>query len=271
MNRVFRLLELIGEVDEQLIEASLLKPVKKRRFNLWPYLIAAVLALALIGGGTAYLRWGGNVIHDQSAGKTASGSAIAEEPAEGTAAAEAAAEAARLADEAEKAAALDFVSFVKSDEAKALFEKYYFDTTINFRWGANAHVTSDDYDFAAGLNKLMDVLDQKIKKEKGRPLILTLTENPDIARAVGEKKKKGQTLVGFAAETHQVLENAADKLEKKNLDLIVANDVTKPGAGFAVDTNIASLITVQGIEERPLQSKRALAEDILDKVLALRG
>ena len=47
-------------------------------------------------------------------------------------------------------------------------KKYYFDTTVNFRWGANAHVTSDDYDFAAGLNKLMDVLDQKIKKEKDK-------------------------------------------------------------------------------------------------------
>ena len=47
-------------------------------------------------------------------------------------------------------------------------KKYYFDTTVNFRWGANAHVTSDDYDFAAALNKMMDVLDQKVKKEKDR-------------------------------------------------------------------------------------------------------
>ena len=80
----------------------------------------------------------------------------------------------------------------------------------------------------------------------------------------------GQILVGFAAETDHVTEHARGKLKKKNLDLIVANDVTRPGAGFGVDTNIASLITAEGIEDRPLQSKRALAEDILDKVLAIR-
>ena len=110
----------------------------------------------------------------------------------------------------------------------------------------------------------------KIKKEEGKPLTLTLTENPDIARAVGEKKKKGQTLVGFAAETDHVLRNAAGKLKAKNLDMIVANDVTAPGAGFNVDTNIATLITADGTEEQPLQTKRRLADAILDRVMALR-
>ena len=95
-------------------------------------------------------------------------------------------------------------------------------------------------------------------------------ENPDIAAAVGERKRPGQTLVGFAAETEKVTEHAMAKLEKKHLDLIVANDVTAAGAGFNVDTNIATLITKDGLEERPLQSKRALADDILDKVLTLR-
>ena len=57
---------------------------------------------------------------------------------------------------------VDLILSVKEDK------KYYFDTTVNFRWGANAHVTSDDYDFAAALNKMMDVLDQKVKKEKDR-------------------------------------------------------------------------------------------------------
>ncbi len=57
---------------------------------------------------------------------------------------------------------VDLILRVKEDK------KYYFDTTVNFRWGANAHVTSDDYDFAAALNKLMDVLDQKVKKEKDK-------------------------------------------------------------------------------------------------------
>ena len=115
-----------------------------------------------------------------------------------------------------------------------------------------------------------DVKSFKIKKEKGRPLTLTLTENPDIAQAVGEKKKKGQILVGFAAETDHVKKNASAKLKQKHLDLIVANDVTAPGAGFNVDTNIATLITRDGEEEQPLQSKRSLADAILDKVLSLR-
>jgi len=110
----------------------------------------------------------------------------------------------------------------------------------------------------------------KIKKAEGQPLTLTLTENPDIARAVGEQKKNGQTLVGFAAETDNVQKNAVSKLKKKNLDMIVANDVTAPGAGFNVDTNIATLITKNGTEALPLQTKRRLADVILDRVLELR-
>ena len=112
---------------------------------------------------------------------------------------------------------------------------------------------------------------QKIKKQSGQGLTLALTENPDIAQAVGKLKKPGQILVGFAAETENVLENAVGKLHKKNLDLNVVNDVTKPGAGFHVDTNIATLITKDGMTERPLQSKSALADDILDAVLSLRN
>ena len=109
----------------------------------------------------------------------------------------------------------------------------------------------------------------KIKKAEGESLTLTLKENPDVAKAVGAIKKKGQTLVGFAAETDNVRKNAAEKLKKKNLDMIVANDVTLPGAGFNVDTNIAALITKDGTEEQPLQTKRELAEKILDKIIEL--
>ena len=113
--------------------------------------------------------------------------------------------------------------------------------------------------------------DRKIKKESGSDLTLILTENPDIAKAVGEQKKPGQTLVGIAAETDNLLKNAKSKLGKKKLDLIVANDVTKPGAGFNVDTNLAVLITSDGSTEEPLQTKRQLAERILDKVLEIRN
>ena len=111
----------------------------------------------------------------------------------------------------------------------------------------------------------------KIKKEKGRPLTLTLTENPDIAKAVGEIRKKNQTLVGFAAETDHVMKNASEKLKKKNLDMIVANDVTVPGAGFNTDTNIATLITAEGTEDLPLQTKREMADTILDRILLIRA
>jgi len=100
--------------------------------------------------------------------------------------------------------------------------------------------------------------------------VLEMVENPDIAAAVGQMKRPGQTLVGFAAETENLLENARRKLDKKHLDLIVANDVTKPGAGFDVDTNIATLITHEGVKELPMKQKSALADDILDQVMALR-
>jgi len=113
--------------------------------------------------------------------------------------------------------------------------------------------------------------DQKMKKEAGKPLIFELVENPDIAAAVGQMKHDGQILVGFAAETENLHENAMRKLSKKNLDMIVANDVTRPGAGFNVDTNIATLITRSGMVECPLQTKRELADTILDQIVAMRA
>ncbi|MBQ8536437.1 MAG: bifunctional phosphopantothenoylcysteine decarboxylase/phosphopantothenate--cysteine ligase CoaBC [Clostridia bacterium] len=112
--------------------------------------------------------------------------------------------------------------------------------------------------------------DQKIKKQGGEELTLTLVENPDIAAAIGKNKKPGQIFVGFAAETENLIENARRKLDKKNLDLVVANDVTQPGAGFNVDTNIATLISHEKVVELPLQSKRALADRILTEAVTLR-
>ena len=109
------------------------------------------------------------------------------------------------------------------------------------------------------------------KAHDGQPFVIELVENPDIAAAVGAMKKPGQTLVGFAAETENLHENARKKLAKKNLDLIVANDVSQPGAGFNVDTNIATLITASGLVECPLRTKKELAGDILDKVMELRS
>ncbi len=114
------------------------------------------------------------------------------------------------------------------------------------------------------------VADTKIKKQGDEPLVIRLTQTPDVAAAVGKLKKPGQMLVGFAAETNDVLANAQKKLEKKNLDLIVANDVTAPGAGFDVDTNLVTLITKDGLETLPLMQKSQVAHALLDKILVMR-
>jgi len=115
------------------------------------------------------------------------------------------------------------------------------------------------------------IASEKIKKQGDGDLVLTLRQTPDVAAQVGGMKKPGQTLVGFAAETNDVLQNAEGKLTKKNLDMIVANDVTKPGAGFNTDTNIATLITKEAKKELPIMSKRQLADVILDEILGIRA
>ncbi len=114
------------------------------------------------------------------------------------------------------------------------------------------------------------VADQKIKKQGNEPLVIRLAQTPDVAAAVGKTKKEGQTLVGFAAETNDVLQNAQKKLAKKNLDLIVANDVTAPGAGFDVDTNIVTFVTQDGLEKLPKMKKAEVADALLDRILRAR-
>lgn len=107
---------------------------------------------------------------------------------------------------------------------------------------------------------------QKIKKNDAT-LELTLDKNPDILKEMG-KQKKHQILVGFAAETTKVVEYAKKKIKEKNLDFIVANDVTATGAGFNVDTNIVKLITPDGkMDELAMMTKDQVAQKILDKVL----
>ena len=106
---------------------------------------------------------------------------------------------------------------------------------------------------------------QKIKKSNEN-LTIELVKNPDILKELGQLKKN-QLLVGFAAETANIISYAKDKTEEKNLDFIVANDVTQEGAGFSVDTNIASIITRDGeIENCPKMSKTELAEKIILRV-----
>lgn len=115
-----------------------------------------------------------------------------------------------------------------------------------------------------------EIAPQKIKKQGGEPMTFTLVENPDVAATLGRAKRSGQIFVGFAAETNDVLAHARDKLARKNLDMIVANDVTRPGAGFDVDTNIVTLIRKDGQEALPMMSKAEVAQRILDRALALR-
>jgi len=109
----------------------------------------------------------------------------------------------------------------------------------------------------------------KVKKTAG-PLTLELVRTSDILRSLGQAKGE-RTLVGFAAETDHVIENARTKLREKNLDLIVANDVSREDAGFGTETNAAVLLDREGGEVPvPLGSKRALAEAIWDRVITLR-
>jgi len=107
---------------------------------------------------------------------------------------------------------------------------------------------------------------QKIKKS-GQSPTLSLTPNDDILALLGRLKRPGQTLVGFAAETDDILGHAREKLNSKNLDWIVANDVTAEGAGFDGDTNIVTLLGKDGQEiSLPLLTKREVAERILETI-----
>jgi phosphopantothenoylcysteine decarboxylase/phosphopantothenate--cysteine ligase len=112
--------------------------------------------------------------------------------------------------------------------------------------------------------------DQKIKREK-EPLTITLEPNPDILATVA-KNKGNRLVVGFAAETERVAENARKKLTAKNADIIVANDVTAEGAGFDVDTNVVTLFSRDGRDlALPRMSKTEVAQRILDEVVRLRS
>lgn len=109
---------------------------------------------------------------------------------------------------------------------------------------------------------------QKIKKDERVPEV-TLESTPDILAEVGKRKGR-RILVGFAAETHDLVANARKKLQRKNLDLMVANDVSQPGAGFDADTNVVKILdTKGGVDELALQSKGSVADRILDRVVAL--
>lgn len=122
---------------------------------------------------------------------------------------------------------------------------------------------------AVGDYKAAERAEQKIKRGGMDTLTLELVQNRDIAAELGRRKRPGQLLVGFAAETQNVLENAQKKVAEKNLDMIVSNDVLAPGAGFAVDTNVITIMTRGAEPVRFSGTKEESASRILDFVSAL--
>lgn len=116
---------------------------------------------------------------------------------------------------------------------------------------------------------------QKIKKGKAQTLTVTLERNPDILLDVAGQRVAGRgpaVVVGFAAESEDLLANARAKLERKHLDLIVANDISAPGSGFGVDTNQVTFLFADGaVEPLPLLSKAEVAERVIEKVAEMLG
>lgn len=114
------------------------------------------------------------------------------------------------------------------------------------------------------------VAEEKVKKADG-DMSIALERTQDILAYLGEHKQPGQVLCGFAMETENMVEHALGKLKKKNLDLIVANNVKVEGAGFGTDTNVVTLITDEEIRELALMKKEKVAQQLVDELLKLRA
>jgi phosphopantothenoylcysteine decarboxylase / phosphopantothenate---cysteine ligase len=119
--------------------------------------------------------------------------------------------------------------------------------------------------------RVRSVAAQKIKRESARPVLLELEATEDILREVVAQRVAGTIVVGFAAETEDVLESGHAKLERKGVDAIVVNDVSVEGIGFDSDQNAGSFLTRNSAVEFPVMSKTMMAERILDEVIRLRG
>ena len=111
----------------------------------------------------------------------------------------------------------------------------------------------------------VSVSDEKIKKKDG-DLSLPMRRTTDILAYLGEHRKPGQFICGFSMETENLVENSKKKLQKKNADLIVANNLREEGAGFGTDTNVVTLVMEEGIVELPCMSKEEVAEAVLDAI-----
>lgn len=152
-----------------------------------------------------------------------------------------------------------FVNVVKITSAQDMFAAVSSraeDSDFIFKAAAVADYTPAEYN------------DNKTKK-KDCDLTIPLKRTQDILKYLGEHRVSGQIICGFSMETQNMIENSRIKLEKKNLDMICANNLKQAGAGFGVDTNVITIITKAEMTELPLLSKEAAANAILDKALSL--
>lgn len=132
---------------------------------------------------------------------------------------------------------------------------------------------AEDADFVIKAAAVADytpvkVADNKLKKTDD-DMSISLKRTTDILKYLGEHKKNGQILCGFAMETKDLIENAKKKLEGKNADLIVANNLKVEGAGFGTDTNVVTFIEKAGVSELPILSKDDVAKEILNKLMSM--
>jgi len=152
-----------------------------------------------------------------------------------------------------------FVNVVPVVSAKDMFE------------AVAAHCEQADYIFKAAAvadYTPADYSDDKMKKKDG-DLSIPLRRTQDILQYLGEHRRAGQIICGFSMETRDLIENSRAKLQKKNVDMICANNLKVEGAGFGVDTNVITLITAEDIRELPLQSKESAANAILTRAMEL--
>ena len=150
------------------------------------------------------------------------------------------------------------ISITSTHEMFEEFKKVLDDTDIIIKAAAVA-----DY-------KPTTVADNKIKKHDG-DMSIELERTEDIIAYCGQHRHPGLFLCGFSMETEHMLENSTAKLQKKNLDMIVANNVKQPGAGFAVDTNIVTIITKDGADTLPIMNKDEVAHALLTEIMKRRG
>ena len=145
------------------------------------------------------------------------------------------------------------------------FELIHVESALEMLEAVKANLSWADYIVkaaAVGDYRAKEFHTNKIKREGKNSVMLELIQNPDIAAEVGKVKRDGQVLIGFAAETENLLNNAQEKLERKNLDYILANDVSAKDSGFAVDTNTLKLIH----KSKPVKTFTGLKDDIAFEV-----